>query len=180
MQLHLHQDLEEFSSFDKIETSRNVVVLLGKDMFSIPMVVAQLVAAYKQPNANLAPVVIHASDGTSFDFPSASFYWEELPDMFFQIMDDLNRMQMKISLRDTKDAIQDMLQKIAVHMTMNESGRVQRASIRALVDRLRLLKRKDTKKSNRASAISEVTSKGMVRASHRANRKSSVTTQFPE
>ena len=69
-------------------------------------------------NAPAPTPVPPPSDGTNFDFPFETFYLEELPDIFFDSMEDLKRMPIEISMQSVVVSMS-----AAVHRATRESMR---------------------------------------------------------
>jgi len=134
--LALEQDVysTEKSALAVLRSSSTVVVLLTGGFLDNAEKLVQLAIAHRE-NKHLVPVIVETANATlSFSFPDDRWYLQDLPDIHARnqaIFDEFSVPAVALA-----EAVQTLLLKIAPRFSENESGRVQRASIRTIISRI--------------------------------------------
>ena len=117
----------------QVQKADAVVVLLSKGVLRSASATVRLVEVIKSKKT-LIPIIIDPADpDNAFTFPDDTWYLEQLPDLYVQ--DEATFNEHGVSLDMLAESVREMLMKLAVRFTENESGHAQQASIKTIVDR---------------------------------------------
>jgi hypothetical protein len=132
--LDLEQDSTS-SAASAVSGSTVVVVLLTGGFLDNAHTLVQLAIAH-QKDKHLVPVIVETANTTwSFVFPDDKWYLKDLPEIHARNKATFGTFG--ISVVTLAEAIQTLLLKIAPRFSENESGRLQRASIRTIISRIK-------------------------------------------
>ena len=130
-----HQEEAERIAYNTTSMDRcyGVMVLLSKGILECAPAMVKLVSAVNS-GKRIVPINIDPSNPeNAFVFPDDSWYLQKLP-VLYQADADIYKAH-SIPLDSLAAAIQELVMKLAVRFTENESGHAQRASIISIAQR---------------------------------------------
>lgn len=130
-----HQEQAEQVAYNSTSMDRcyGVIVLLSKGVLECAPAMVKLVSAVNS-GKRIIPINIDPSNPeNAFVFPNDAWYLQKLP-VLYQADADIYKAH-NIPLDSLAAAIQELVMKLAVRFTENESGHAQRASIISIAQR---------------------------------------------